>query len=277
MKTNRLSSLKYTTKSLLIVCIINSFTSCVNDEILTEDFITEQTEAIVENEEIEENETIIDIEETETTEEVSSPVINEETTEETASPEVNEETTGEISTPEVNEGTIEEPQITTAPTNEGSETVDVDTRTTEEVNTNTGITETEVTMTEEEVDQNLIDARALLVLVNEFRNENGLHNLVLNTELNKAALNHSTDMNVNNYFSHTGLDGSNFVARIRRTNYTGSPRGENIAFGQPTVQSVHNAWINSEGHKNNILNSQITEMGLGHNGRYWTQVFGTTR
>ena len=81
-------------------------------------------------------------------------------------------------------------------------------------------------------------------------------------------------MNVNDYFSHTGLNGSNFSQRAKDAGYTGGPRGENIALGQRSVETVHNAWMNSDGHRRNILSSDITEMGLGHNGRYWTQIFG---
>ena len=128
--------------------------------------------------------------------------------------------------------------------------------------------------TDEDIEVNLAEARALLILVNEARAAEGLNSLVLNTELNKAALSHSIDMNVNDYFDHEGLNGSRFWERAKDAGYTGSPVGENIALGQRDTEAVHNAWMNSDGHRRNILNSSITEMGLGHNGRYWTQIFG---
>ena len=127
------------------------------------------------------------------------------------------------------------------------------------------------------VEENLSDAEALLILVNEVRTEAGLTSLVLNDALTKAALAHSIDMETNDYFDHKGLNGSSFGDRTKDAGYTGSALGENIALGQRNTESVHSAWINSEGHRNNILNSNITEMGLGHSGRYWTQIFGRSK
>ncbi len=125
------------------------------------------------------------------------------------------------------------------------------------------------------------EAQEMLELVNEIRAARGIPLLRLNTELNKAAYDHSDDMARNNYFSHTGLNGSNFSQRIQATGYNGSPRGENIAAGNSSVVNTFNQWLNSEGHLNNMLNRNSDEMGIGHasfNGsrytHYWTQVFG---
>jgi len=125
------------------------------------------------------------------------------------------------------------------------------------------------------------EAQEMLTLVNEIRTARGIPLLSLNTELSKAAYDHSNDMARNNYFSHTGLNGSTFSQRINAAGYNGSPRGENIAAGNATVINTFNQWLNSPGHLNNMLNSNSNEMGIGHaidNGstytHYWTQVFG---
>lgn len=120
----------------------------------------------------------------------------------------------------------------------------------------------------------LTDAEGLLKLVNASRADEGLSSLTLNNALNTAAFDHSIDMETNDYFSHTGLDGSSFSERTKEAGYTGSPRGENIALGQKTIEAVHNSWMTSDGHRANILSESITEMGLGRTGNYWTQIFG---
>lgn len=131
--------------------------------------------------------------------------------------------------------------------------------------------------TEEVINENLSEAEELLILVNASRAAEGLSSLILNDALTKAALTHSVDMNTNNYFDHTGLNGSRFWDRTADAGYTGVARGENIAVGQRSVEAVHNSWMTSDGHRENILKEDITEMGLGHNGSYWTQIFGRAK
>lgn len=123
----------------------------------------------------------------------------------------------------------------------------------------------------------LIDEEAVLVLVNNSRVALGLNPLTLNDALNDAAYDHSADMLENDYFDHTGLDGSRFWDRTEAAGYQGQPRGENIAIGQRTPEAVHNGWMNSDGHRANILTEDITEMGLGRAGNVWTQIFGRER
>jgi hypothetical protein len=125
------------------------------------------------------------------------------------------------------------------------------------------------------------EAEEMLGLVNVLRADNGIAPVALNAELNMAAFDHSDDMARNNYFSHTGLNGSTFSQRAIAAGYTGSPRGENIAAGNSSVVNTFNQWVNSSGHLNNMLNSGVDEMGIGHatyNGstytHYWTQIFG---
>jgi uncharacterized protein YkwD len=94
-----------------------------------------------------------------------------------------------------------------------------------------------------------------------------------NDLLEKAALQHSADMNKNNYFSHTGLDGSSPGDRITRVGYNWRAYGENIAKGYTSEQAVMNGWLQSEGHCKNIMSSSVKEMGVARDGNYWTQDF----
>lgn len=95
-----------------------------------------------------------------------------------------------------------------------------------------------------------------------------------NDRLAKAGYDHSVEMNANNYFSHTGENGSSPGQRISAAGYAWKTYGENIAKGYTTEQAVVNGWINSEGHCKNIMNGKFKEMGAGRAGNYWTQVFG---
>ncbi|RNL51709.1 CAP domain-containing protein [Pedobacter jejuensis] len=97
--------------------------------------------------------------------------------------------------------------------------------------------------------------------------------LAWNNLLAAAALAHSKDMNANNYFSHTSLDGKNAGMRITAAGYQWTTYGENIAAGQPNEQAVFDAWITSEGHCKNIMNANFKEMAVAKDGRYWTQEF----
>ena len=118
------------------------------------------------------------------------------------------------------------------------------------------------------------DAEEILKLVNAARTERGLSPVVLNENLNISATKHSQDMQRSGGLDHTGSDGSSFGQRARRDGYKGSPRGENIAWGYRSPQSVHNGWMTSPGHRGNILNPNVNEMGIGRAENYWTQVFG---
>ncbi len=104
--------------------------------------------------------------------------------------------------------------------------------------------------------------------------------LAWHCSLEAAAQRHSTDMAVNNFFSHTGSDGSNAGQRISATAYPWHAWGENIAAGYANVESVVTGWLNSPGHCGNIMNPSVTEMGAASTSNsssdfqiYWTQVF----
>ncbi|AKJ09830.1 lipoprotein [Streptomyces incarnatus] len=114
-------------------------------------------------------------------------------------------------------------------------------------------------------------------LVNAERAKAGCHPLTVNPELAKAAQAHSADMAAHQNMSHTGSDGSSPGDRITRAGYSWSAYGENVAYGYATPEQVMNGWMNSPGHRANILNCSYKEIGVGlaQPGSYWTQDFGT--
>ncbi|WP_069472744.1 CAP domain-containing protein [Candidatus Marithrix sp. Canyon 246] len=121
----------------------------------------------------------------------------------------------------------------------------------------------------------------LLRLTNLERKKVGLPALSLSSQLNQAAQSHADDMTKNNYFSHTGLNGSQPWDRAEAAGYNYSYVGENIAAGRSTPTETINQWMNSQGHRENILNSNYTEIGFGYSHldsskyrHYWVQVFG---
>ena len=123
-------------------------------------------------------------------------------------------------------------------------------------------------------------AHQVLTLVNAERAKAGCRPVRLDARLTAAATKHSQDMARNNFFSHTGRDGSSFVTRIRREGYT-APRSENIAAGNTTAAATMRQWMNSAGHRANILDCTAKDMGLGVASSpnstyrtYWTQDFG---
>jgi uncharacterized protein YkwD len=112
--------------------------------------------------------------------------------------------------------------------------------------------------------------RATLCMLNAERTPRGLRPLTLNTRLSSAAHRHARDMAKRNYFSHTSLDGSSFLDRIRRAGYLRGARGwaagENIAWGTgalATPRAIGRAWMQSPGHRANILSTSYREVGVG--------------
>lgn len=112
-------------------------------------------------------------------------------------------------------------------------------------------------------------------LVNAARAQAGCGALTVDDRLAAAAKGHSDDMAAQGYFSHTSLDGRSFADRVRAAGYP-NPGGENIAQGQRSAEAVHEAWMNSQGHRENILNCGFTTIGVGlHAASWtWTQNFG---
>ena len=112
-------------------------------------------------------------------------------------------------------------------------------------------------------------------LVNEQRAQHGLQPLTENWELSRVARYKSQDMVDNRYFSHTSPTYGSPFQMIRAFGLSFRTAGENIAYGQRTPQAVVNAWMNSSGHRANILNASYTQIGVGYvaSGNYWTQMF----
>ncbi len=112
-------------------------------------------------------------------------------------------------------------------------------------------------------------------LVNVQRAQHGLQPLQENWELSRVARFKSQDMADNRYFSHTSPTYGTPFQMIRAFGLSFRTAGENIAYGQRTPQAVVNAWMNSSGHRANILNASYTQIGVGYvaDGNYWTQMF----
>ena len=118
----------------------------------------------------------------------------------------------------------------------------------------------------------------VLNLVNKERKANGLKPLTLNKELSNVANIKSRDMIEKGYFDHTSPTYGSPFDMMKTFNISYKAAGENIAMGQKTPSEVMNSWMNSSGHRANILNSTYTELGVGiqkdSNGTiYWTQMF----
>ncbi len=114
-------------------------------------------------------------------------------------------------------------------------------------------------------------------LTNAERAAGGCGPLANNNKLHAAALGHSVDMAENDYFSHTSRDGSSMTDRIERQGYAWRRLAENIAAGYRSPAAVVDGWMNSSGHRANIMNCDLTEIGVGFHDYYWTQNFGTPR
>ncbi|MBQ8133923.1 MAG: sporulation protein [Clostridia bacterium] len=112
-------------------------------------------------------------------------------------------------------------------------------------------------------------------LVNNYRAQYGLNPVTLNTELSKVARLKSQDMKDKGYFSHTSPTYGSPFDMMKQFGISYRTAGENIAMGQRTPEAVMEAWMNSEGHRANILNSSYTQIGVGYvaDGNYWTQMF----
>ena len=112
-------------------------------------------------------------------------------------------------------------------------------------------------------------------LTNEQRRKNGLPALKADTQLSGVAQKKSVDMQQKGYFSHTSPTYGSPFDMMRDNGVTYKTAGENIAQGQRTPQEVVNAWMNSEGHRKNILSRDFTHIGVGYEatGHHWTQMF----
>lgn len=122
------------------------------------------------------------------------------------------------------------------------------------------------------------EIHAVLNIVNQERQKHGLKALQLDETLNRVALVKSKDMAENNYFSHDSPTYGSPFDLMHAFGVDYKSAGENIAAGQKTANDVMNDWLNSSGHRANILNANYTHLGVGYyNGGnlapYWTQEF----
>ncbi|MBD2462055.1 CAP domain-containing protein [Oscillatoria sp. FACHB-1407] len=129
-------------------------------------------------------------------------------------------------------------------------------------------------------------AYRVVELTNFFRDRNGLAPLAINTQLSTTAQNFSRQLALGDFLDHNAPDGSTIESRIRASGYQPQWWAENIAAGYATPDQVVQEWINSEGHRRNILSPELREIGVGFFNLspdpgtqtwqyYWTQSFGT--
>ena len=135
------------------------------------------------------------------------------------------------------------------------------------------------------MEQNI--AQQILDLVNEERVKAGVKSLTLNSRLTTAAATYAVNMATEDFFSHFDPDQKTSPAdRIHNVGYSWQRCGENIAAGNSDPKATMTQWMNSPGHKANILNPEFTELGVGYfyleddSGEvqykhYWCQVFAT--
>lgn len=124
-------------------------------------------------------------------------------------------------------------------------------------------------------------------LINIERTRADLDTLKVDSQLSQAAQIHSKSMAKNDFFSHFGIDGSSPFDRIQDTGYQYSIAAENIAAGYQTPKAVVQAWMGSSGHRANMLNPDVTEIGIGYEylandtgsvnyNHYWTTTFASS-
>jgi uncharacterized protein YkwD len=176
--------------------------------------------------------------------------------------------------------------VTAEPTSQGEIEVVSTTSTTPDQSTTTEVVETILTSTSLTPEISLpleipAESAAMLAAVNEFRSDNGVGLLVWCSALASSALGHSVDMANRQFFDHVNPDGDDPFARMLAASY-GENGGENIAVGYESVALVMEAWIDSPGHRANLLEPGFVDFGEGHitgdymgsPAIYWTQNFG---
>lgn len=112
--------------------------------------------------------------------------------------------------------------------------------------------------------------KAFARILNERRFAIGQQTLRLDEMLSKACEGHSGDMLFQDYFSHTGKDGSSFGQRAKRANFSGAPTGECIYMGSAAAEPAHTAWWYSDGHRLIMYADRPNTLGLGTAEKYWT-------
>lgn len=101
--------------------------------------------------------------------------------------------------------------------------------------------------------------------------------LTWEVKLQNSAKRHVNDMAINNFFEHESSDGTQMSTRVSQAGYKWRFCCENIALGYKDVQSAVKGWLQSEGHCENIMRSEVTQMGAARAGDYWVQDFAAPR
>lgn len=120
------------------------------------------------------------------------------------------------------------------------------------------IADSEVSGTPTEIEKEVLD------LINTERQKNSLHPLLWDMQLYDAAHGHSQDMASENYFSHTSLNGKEFIDRIREAGYDDTTVSENIGAGQTTAQQVFDDWMTSDDLREDILDISYCDAAVAH-------------
>jgi uncharacterized protein YkwD len=125
--------------------------------------------------------------------------------------------------------------------------------------------------------------RSLVGLINDERDRRGLSALEPDRRLQRAAQLHAEDMARGDFMAHEGSDRSEAGDRVDRSGYDWREVAENVAAGYPDVGSVHAGWMQSPGHRENIVDPEVRHVGIGYSFRldtvlqhYWVTVFGNT-
>ena len=104
--------------------------------------------------------------------------------------------------------------------------------------------------------------RQVLELINQQRAQGGCDPLVMQRQLSAAAQSHANAMAMKNFFGHSSKNGTKFSSRIKAQGYRGRKYAENIAAGYASAEKVVSIWMNSSGHRVNIMNCAFTETGI---------------
>ena len=117
-------------------------------------------------------------------------------------------------------------------------------------------------------------SRDVVLLTNQFRAAHNLPALKQSHLLESVAQTHGEDMRFHGFFAHRGSDGSSIAERAERQGYSYCMIAENIALGHRNAKSVTRDWIQSPGHRRNMLSRNVREIGVVREGRYWVMVLG---
>lgn len=113
------------------------------------------------------------------------------------------------------------------------------------------------------------DGPEVTLLSNEYRMSEGMGRLEMDPTLSKIAEDYAADMLHRDFFDHVTPDGQHLGDRLARGHAIYRAAGENIARGQKDPESVMRAWMNSPGHRKNIMNPKYKKIGIGHAGDRW--------